>query len=839
MNHRESHPAPPALSEVEGPVPRRRGLDRRERYALTLLLTLFLILATVYNAVSFPFEAPDEVGHFYYVVHLLQTGRLPVVPASEPLPHYQHEGAQPPLYYVTSTLFVRLLSAPLQLDLKDASVPLEVNPYTTCAQPGAPALSDALSLSKGGVEGRYNVAYLTHDPRQERFPYGGRARVLHVVRLWSSLLGMATVAGVFAAARLAFPDAPAAAWLAAGLTAFTPEFLFTAGAASNDNMVTALATWGVYLALRLLRDGLRWPRTLALGLLTGLLALSKFSGALLLPLALLVVPFTIILQRPRPPYRKPSSRPSAIRHSLFAIRHWSLVIFPFLAVAGWWFLRNLTLYGDLTGTRLILEMLPLRSEVSVGVLMSELPGLFRSWWGVFGCTPPPDGFYLFYLVLTLGGLAGFVAATLQPPRSPHRESPSLRFADSPTRPFSILHSPFSCSPVLLFSILLLLVWFLLMFAAYLRWNWIIHAPKGRLLYPAMVSVVGFLGRGWAYWATQRRWFTLALLVLLALGAGIVPFAVMAPPASAPSLYPTAADVHPEHPLDGRFGSDVALLGYDLDGTSFESGEWLGLTLYWQALARPPEHYTLAIQLVSAVPGEITTLVNFNTWTGGGNYPTGAWHPGDVIADRYRLRMPDDVARVQGWYLQAILFNTADGTRLPFTLSGRPAGETATLTLLRIGASDPEEHTPPESHRLASPIYFDGAIALDGVQVTKEGETLGATLWWRSVAPLTGDYVVFVHLYDSERQLIATADAPPLFGGFPTSLWQPDDRVCDQHIISLSEEEPVLSLSSQGRGNVPFWLGIGWYDPATGARLPTTTADGIRLSDDKVLIPIPP
>ena len=69
-----NHPSP------SGTLP--RGLACWERYVLLVLLVLFLALATVYNAVSTPFEAPDEVGHFYYVVHVLETGRLPVVPSS-------------------------------------------------------------------------------------------------------------------------------------------------------------------------------------------------------------------------------------------------------------------------------------------------------------------------------------------------------------------------------------------------------------------------------------------------------------------------------------------------------------------------------------------------------------------------------------------------------------------------------------------------------------------------------------------------------------------------------------------------------------------------------------
>ena len=85
-------------------------------------------------------------------------------------------------------------------------------------------------------------------------------------------------------------------------------FLFTAGAVSNDNLVTAMTTWGVYLALRLLRDGVRWPHGLASGALAGLAALSKFSGAALLPLFLLVILLSAWLRRPEmsrqvPPWR--------------------------------------------------------------------------------------------------------------------------------------------------------------------------------------------------------------------------------------------------------------------------------------------------------------------------------------------------------------------------------------------------------------------------------------------------------------------------------------------------------------------------------------------------------
>jgi hypothetical protein len=750
-------------------------VSRHERLAVFVLLAAFFVLATVYNVTSTPFEAPDEIGHFYYIVHLLQNRGLPVVPSDEPHPNYEQEGIQPPLYYASAALFVRAFSAPLRLDLDDADVPLDKNPHSACGQPGA----------------RYNVAWLAHDVHQEQFPYQGRVRVLHVVRVWSSLLGVVAVAGVFAAVRLAFPETPTAAWLAAGLTAFTPEFLFTAGAASNDNLVTALTTWGVYLALRVLRDGPHWRTTLALGLLAGLAVLSKFSGVLLLPLALVTILLSVALD---------GSKSLRLRRLVdrwpFVICHLSFVILFFSALTGWWFVRNWTLYGDLTGTRPMLEMLPLRKHQSVWMLFRELPGLFRSWWGVFGCTAPPIWFYLPYLVLVLVGLGGLVTDR----RWISRDWPQVG---------------------------VLLFWLALMSVAYARWNWVIHAAKGRLLYPAVVSVAGLIGQGWAAWSARWRWLNLALSALLVAGAVAVPFAVLAPPVSSPHVFGTDAGIQPGHTLDGRFGEEIALLGYDLNGTSFEPGQRLDLTLYWQALSQPSAHYTLAIQLVSAAPDETDTLVNFNTWTGGGNYPTGNWHAGDVIADRYRLRLPEDVDRAQAWELHVILFGHDGGRRLRFALGGQPAGKAARLALVRVGASDPETLAPPDEDRLDAPVRFGEVIALDGLRVTAGEKALGVALWWRSVASLGGDHLVFVHIYDAEGQLVATADGPPLSGGFPTSTWRPGDRVRDERKIDWLAE-----------GSAPFRLGVGWYDPVTGARLAATGADGVRLPDDTVLIPLP-
>jgi hypothetical protein len=59
------------------------------------------------------------------------------------------------------------------------------------------------------------------------------------------------------------------------------------------------------------------------------------------------------------------------------------------------------------------------------------------------------------------------------------------------------------------------------------------------------------------------------------------------------------------------------------------------------------------------------------------------------------------------------------------------------------------------------------------------------------------------------------------------LWRPGDRARDEHLAPLPA------------GTTGAWqLGIGWYDPRTGVRLPAATG-GVRLPDDTLRLPVTP
>lgn len=758
------------------------SLQRWEKYALPLFLLAVLGLATLYNITSTPFDAPDEIGHYYYVRHLLIERTLPVIPDPASFPHYAQEGTQGPFYYLGAALFAQALQKPLGLTFETSAAPFEFNPHSTCGQRQA----------------RYNVAALARDPRQEAFPYAGRVRVLHTLRLWSTLLAVGTIAGIFVGTRYLFPQQPLTAWFAALLTAGMPEFLFMAGSINNDNMITLLATWGLTLMLHLHQTGLRRWHAPVLGLLSGLAALTKASGLLLWPLACAAIGLAYWQsQNPRLEVHKENLKtlwPKLVALLKAVWLPWMVVTLTFLATAGWWFARNWHLYGDPTATLGHLSVMPVRTATMTwGIFFQELPGLFLSWWGVFGCTMPPDAFYALAGLLTLGGLWGVYRgrAELKP----------------------------RCIPIGL-----LLLWLAMMGVAYLRWNWLVHGAKGRLLYPTLLTCHGLLGWGWSYWATRWPWLKRAFpagLLLLAVG---IPLGVMRPRVALPPIYADAAAVHIPYPLEGRFGEEIALRGYALNRNSLAPGQTLDLTLYWAVEQRPAQHYSLALQLVSAIPGETATLLNFNTWTGGGNYPTGYWQPGEVIVDHFRLTLPEEVARAQAWWLQAVLYETETGARLPWIIAGNPVSDYAPLHLVRVGASGPAP-LPPAGD-LAAPVTFQDAIQLRALTLAPAADQVQVTVWWASLTPLPANYTVFVHLLDAAGNPVANADAPPLSGGFPTSLWQPGDSISDTYTLPRPDPRAAYTLK------------LGWYDPQTGWRL-EAVQDGNLLPDAALSLNLPP
>jgi hypothetical protein len=115
-----------------------------------------------------------------------------------------------------------------------------------------------------------------------------------------------------------------------------------------------------------------------------------------------------------------------------------------------------------------------------------------------------------------------------------------------------------------------------------------------------------------------------------------------------------------NPVRYTMGDTVALIGYAIEPGTAAPGGALQVTLYWEAMARPPEDYTVFVHLLDESgtlrgQGDGPPML--------GDYPTSLWEPGEVIADEHSVTIHAD-APPRRYRLAVGLYRLADGVRLP-------------------------------------------------------------------------------------------------------------------------------------------------------------------------------
>jgi uncharacterized membrane protein len=115
----------------------------------------------------------------------------------------------------------------------------------------------------------------------------------------------------------------------------------------------------------------------------------------------------------------------------------------------------------------------------------------------------------------------------------------------------------------------------------------------------------------------------------------------------------------EHPMEATLGDQVRFLGHDLSPPPYKRGETLHLTLYWQAMTRIDESYTVFVHLLDkdGIMGG-----QWDSVPGGGLLPTSSWLEGEVIADEYKVSIK--AGAPPGEYLIGIgMYDVYTGERL--------------------------------------------------------------------------------------------------------------------------------------------------------------------------------
>ena len=199
-----------------------------------------------------------------------------------------------------------------------------------------------------------------------------------VARLTSVFCGTITVAVGWLVAGKLFPGRPAVTLGVPVFLAFLPGFVFISVYVNSDAYTAFTASLVLYALLMGTERCWDGKSSLLLGLAVGLVALGKYNGYAVIPVAALFILWTM-------------------RQNIRGIlRIFFISAITAFAVCGWWFVRSYYLYGDVLGsgdtgqageilgwTERSLKAQGLDAWEAV-VQTDWLSWLFKSFWGVFG-----------------------------------------------------------------------------------------------------------------------------------------------------------------------------------------------------------------------------------------------------------------------------------------------------------------------------------------------------------------------------------------------------------------------------------------------------------------------
>jgi hypothetical protein len=714
--------------------------DHRPFY---LLLGMYLILAVSYSLANPLYESTDELRHFRYVRHIATYHGLPVQQPGAPRAQSHH----PPLYYSVGALLSGWV--PVAQDVYYAPTK---NPFWGYRQ------------WETGTDNKNQYIHAG----DERFPFQGVALAVYLVRWMTILTGAGAAWVTYRIGREVFANCPTLALGGAALVAFNPQFLYLSGAVNNDVPAALCSAAILWACVRLVQNGPSTRSDVTLGILLGLALLTKFSLAGLLPLVGLAY-----LLAARPP------------RSRTLLRALLIILGLTILISGWWFWRNLVLYGDLTGMNRVNELWAgRRASENWWAIWQGLPYLWSSLWGRFGYgqVPLPQPVYQGILVCCALALSGHLV--------PRRD----RIPNAAT---ALLITP-------IVTFLAVVCYYILIQPA---------GAMGRFLFPALPAFALLVSAGVSRFFPHRlTWVAslaasvgMAVLAICALVGALIPAFARPRPLteSAIEAIPNAADVEFGLSTDAGHRGVVRLLGYQVTPNTVTPGDVVEVTVYWQTLVQTDQNYAMFVHLLSDAGPMVAQR---DTYPGLGRYPTIAWEPGVAFADTYRVHVPETAYTPDTGYLQVGLY-LPDGPRLT-TPDGRDALRLATV----------EIH--PRSGEFPNPVNarFDEQTALVGYtldrRVAQPGETIRLTLHWQALAPMATDYRIFAHVLGVENQIWANSDILP---AVPTSRWQPGQIIEDIHDLNVGLTTPADFYDIE----------VGMYEPGE-SRLPVIAEDGSRL-----------
>lgn len=776
-----------------------------ERRILAIILIAFLLLGVVYSFSTPVFEASDELWHYPMIRHLADGNPLPVqvFDATQAGP-WKQEASQPPLYYYVGAALT------FWVDTSDMEQVRRLNPH----------------VDNGVITDDGNTNLVVHDPSLS--PWKGTLLAVHIVRLASVLMGLVTVFLTYRIAHKLWPGNPVVALGAAAINAFTPMFLFISGAVNNDNLAMMLASWSLYLMIALVKqktvpassniDVRRW---LGLGIVIGLAILTKEGTLGLLPMAL-GTGAVVTWQGLRGPYLRSAEE---LRHSSAkllpalakgTLHRFVLVLAPVILVAGWWYYRNIVLYGDWLGWNAFVAVLGQRPQAAtLAQLWDERWGFLASYWGLFGGVnvPMPTWIYTVLNSLLVIAVPGFLIYAGQSLGAWRRQSRR----DTPTpagqsRIMSFVQALLDFV-VARFALVVCLLFSIAVIYGLINWATTTWSSQGRLAFTAISTLSALLSASLIGWLPLKpsRYVVMGLGAFLFLAAGAAPFLWIAP-AYQPSQAEPVVDLQP---VDITYGGQLKLEGYAVDipgnDQNLEPGGVVDVYLQWRVLREMTRDWSVFVHLNDPILE--APLAQRDMYLGSGLLATSFLEPETTRKEHYRLAVPQTATAPATLELVVGIYDFRTDERLTGDL-----GDAAVLDEIALQAS-----ADTSANRLEA--NFGNQLALIDYNLPARrlapGEPLDLTLAWTALREVGEDYALFAQLlnaHDTTRW--AAEDIPTM-----SSEWEPGEEQTVTMTLLVREDTPP--------GIYTIVVGAYSRDTSGGFRRLQIVRDG-RLTMDDVL-----
>jgi hypothetical protein len=303
-----------------------------------LLLVPIMVLAMLHGGLYASFLPPwglvDEEQHFHYIQYLAEEGGIPVMGST--------------------------MLSPEIIDSAFATKRWEHFLWAT------PKSHDPLKMGLEGYsyEGYQPPLYYAIMAPLYRLLPGPPLAKLFALRWASVALSLVTLLIVFQTGRMLAGDNSLLPYLACLMLAVIPERTAAIARVNNDVALEATAAALIWVCTAICLQGLTWRRSVLLGGLLGLTLLAKVSGALL------VIPILAVFW--------------IVRRSAHLLRHLLVVAGIAIAFVAPWTLRNLLLYGDLTGSSSFDKISDLPQPLFNGHnLLFATWDLFRHFWFIW------------------------------------------------------------------------------------------------------------------------------------------------------------------------------------------------------------------------------------------------------------------------------------------------------------------------------------------------------------------------------------------------------------------------------------------------------------------------